>query len=217
MPLLCDYLTASTVTSHIWRVWVDESATVSTLTFTNSQPAWRAWTAPNTNATMPIDVWPGWVTAVNAWSAAPVYSQVSRIPIYSPPTEAELAAQRQEMEERQREDEARRLAQVAANARAEALLREELDAEQLGMLERSDYFEVVAPKTLRRYRIQRGWGGNVTQLDRQGQPVASLCVHPVITVPYADNMLAQKLWIETSEAEFRRVANITQLAPVGPG
>jgi hypothetical protein len=39
----------------------------------------------------------------------------------------------------------------------------------------------------------------------------------VITVPYADNMLAQKLWIETSEAEFRRVANITQLAPVGPG
>jgi len=67
------------------------------------------------------------------------------------------------------------------------------------------YFDVNTPRS--RYRINRGFTQNVELLDKDGRPMKRLCIHPEIRVPNADNMLAQKLMLETNEAEFLRLAN----------
>lgn len=184
----------ATNTAHIGQYWTN--GTASTLT---AQYAWQAWTQTASTTNM-VDVWPYW-TAQTQY--APAYQQQAPI-VQTPPSAAEVEWRRVEREARER-------IIAEAKAKAEVLLRESLDAAQITMLERSDYFEVVAPETLRRYRIARGWVGNVKEIDEAGHAVASLCVHPAIDVPHADNMLAQKLFIETSEAEFRRTANISPL------
>lgn len=46
----------------------------------------------------------------------------------------------------------------------------------------------------------------------EGAAVTRYCIHPNVQVPQADNLLCQKLMIETNEEMFLLTANATPLA-----
>lgn len=103
----------------------------------------------------------------------------------------------------------------AAARRAEDLLRQNLTDEQREDLEKKNCFYLESlgkDGKRRRYRIDRGTHGNVKLLDDKGSIVGTYCVQPD-NVPAADAMLAQKLWLETDEEAFRKVANFTRRRP----
>lgn len=96
-----------------------------------------------------------------------------------------------------------------ADKRAEALLLANLTPEQAAQYRRDRRFDVAVG--LRLYRISWGWAGNVHLINSSGDLMAKFCIHPTEAVPFADNMLAQKLMLEADEAQFWRVANRTVL------
>lgn len=104
--------------------------------------------------------------------------------------------------------------QVEIADRAEAALLAHLTPEQAAQYARDRHFEVVSRQggKVRRYRIHHGWAGNILVLDEKNREIERLCIHPTRQVPYADNLLAQKLLLEADEDQFRRIANITRLA-----
>jgi hypothetical protein len=104
-----------------------------------------------------------------------------------------------------------RVLRDAADKRAERLLLQFLSSDQEVQYRASRYFEVLSKDGMRRYRIRRGWAGNVTVIDPKGREVEQLCIHPNVSVPPEDNLLAQKLLLEADEEKFRRTANITRL------
>lgn len=57
------------------------------------------------------------------------------------------------------------------------------------------------------YRIERHRNYNVISLDKKGRRVYELCAGPVEEVPIEDQMLAQKLLLETDEVGFLAMAN----------
>jgi hypothetical protein len=89
--------------------------------------------------------------------------------------------------------------------KARKLLLACLSDEQRIQFEATGYFEVVAASGTR-YRITRGWGGNVLTVVN-GYLRDRFCIHPAHYVPEEDNMLAQKLLLEVDEPTFLRTAN----------
>lgn len=94
----------------------------------------------------------------------------------------------------------RRATVERANVSAEALLRSCLTEEQKAEYDALGRFRVTAASG-RVYVIMEGYAGNVVS---QGW---RYCIHGPETLPHADQMLMQKLLIETDEAEFLRLAN----------
>jgi hypothetical protein len=87
-------------------------------------------------------------------------------------------------------------------------LREWLSQEQLAQYDAHGYFEVIGCQTGKRYRIYRGNGANVIELDDAALPRTGWCFvprdhHLVAT----DVMLAQKIALETDERGALAVAN----------
>jgi hypothetical protein len=95
-----------------------------------------------------------------------------------------------------------------AQRRAAILLREHLTHEQIEELMQERHFRVQAPSGIV-YRIDVGYARNVRRLDETGRPIETYCIHPAdaLGIPEEDSMLAQKLMLETSEADFLRIAN----------
>jgi hypothetical protein len=164
---------------------------------------WAWWnnnvTGANNSTTIGL-TWTSWTSTGNNITAA-----------YQPyqETEEERAAREERLRasveaQRVRAEEAR-----LAVEKAEALLQAHLDEEQQAMLKREAAF-LVSVKSGRKYKVKRGQRGNVHELDDQGHAVREFCIHPD-DVPDQDAMLAQKLLLETDEASFRRIANITEL------
>ena len=102
---------------------------------------------------------------------------------------------------------------LEAEKRAEALLELHLNETQRQEYRTKKRFIVEVQDGVC-YRINRGWAGNVEELNKDGKPVNRLCIHTRAPVPIPDNLLAQKLLLETDPAEFRRIANRTAI-PVG--
>lgn len=156
-------------------------------------PTWNSefvYVTASTTATM---IWTTWVTVNNASNSASMAHQmynatVRRVNGYDDITPADT---------------------VAADARADVLLNTILNAEQRTQFARNRFFEVVTGSTgaTRRYRIKHGWAGNIFLLDDKGREVEIFCLHPHTPVPVADNLIAQKLLLETDEASFLRIAN----------
>lgn len=178
-----------------WATWCTTDST------TSGTDTWNLWcdsidsgTCSATTATS--NIWYGW--------NGDYYQQ------YIPePTEEELQAREQarlEAEERIRQQQAER---EAATQRSLKLLEEILEQEQKEQLKQDDSIIVKTKK--RQYLIKRGWAGNIYELDDCGKPIARLCVHPRVQVPEYDNMVAQKLMLETNEDLLRQTANITML------
>lgn len=75
---------------------------------------------------------------------------------------------------------------------------------QRAEFERTNTFKVQG-KSGQRYRITYGKSANIEVLTPSGMTVKRLCAGPV-DVPAPAVMLAQKLMLETQEAEFLRIA-----------
>lgn len=98
---------------------------------------------------------------------------------------------------------------VQAQNKALALLKSLLtDAERIELEQHSRI--TVTAQSGEVYRLAMGRSGNILRIKHNG-PVEKLCVHPIMDVPYADVLIAQKLLLENDEKEFRRLANITPI------
>lgn len=94
-----------------------------------------------------------------------------------------------------------------ASLRARELLREALAKRQRDDFDATRSFH-VAGASGRTYRIDPMRHRNVKALDRHGRVEWVLCASPADDeIPVEDVMLAQKLLLETSEAEFIRRSN----------
>jgi hypothetical protein len=197
--------TPSSVT-YTWSVWSAQYVLTSSAVTTNSAVAttnlWPIWNeAYAITGGGGVAYWPAWNGVYTTNIAATAEAR------------ARFEQQHRANQEQQRlyqETLARRTQEVnAASRRAEDLLRRHLSDEQREDLEKKHCFYLTShgkDGKSRRYRIDRGTHGNVKLLDDKGSIVGSYCVQPD-GVPAADAMLAQKLWIETDEDAFLKVAN----------
>jgi hypothetical protein len=87
------------------------------------------------------------------------------------------------------------------------LLREWLSPEQLAQYDAHRYFEVIGCHTGKRYRIYRGNGANIIELDDSALPRTGWCFVPSDHLVAGDVMLAQKIALETDERAALAVAN----------
>ena len=147
-----------------------------------------------------ITIWDGWNNRIPA-------EMLRRM---DPVERARHEEREREWEERRQREAAER---VVAEGKAERLLLSTLTDRQRDEYERLKRFHVHTPDG-RIYRILKGWAGNVklvpTEEAERGEILESLCIHPTRRIPDCDNMLAQKLMIEHSEPDFRRIANISR-------
>ncbi len=203
--------TATSVTSStnvIWPLWVDGTGEGATFTTTNlTGTVWLQWAGTGSNTTY---IRQHELTEEEILRAA---ERQRRYESERPAREAariEEAAKADEQWKKQREEKA------AADKRAEELLLRHLDAEQRESYAAEKAFHVVSA-TGKRYKIRNGWSGNVDEINEAGQAFMRYCIHPKIGVPTPDNMLAQKLMLETREDDFRRIANKTPLQLANTG
>jgi hypothetical protein len=195
---------------EIWGAWNVSTAYYATTTLssatTNTMVAatWNYWnqvytaTTCGSNSVNYVD-WPVWNRRLSE-------------------TREQQTARVQAEAERQREANARAAKRLAEQSevrkRAERLLADCLTKQQQRDLEKKQcfYLDVVSPDgKINHYRIDRGTHGNVKRIDGEGRILESLCIQPD-GVPVEDAMAAQKLWLESNELEFRRMANITRVA-----
>lgn len=170
-------------TTNAWTSWVTTSYS-NTITMTLDQAALRAWT--------------GWITTEHGprrvqRGEEAGWTQVEEVAELQAAVAA--AAESRRVRRQSREEELRE-----ASRRAKELLISCLNAEQRAELEDREQFHVTAPSG-RVYVIQWGYAGNVRS---QGW---RYCIHGPSDLPYADQMLMQKLLLETDEEKFLRVAN----------
>lgn len=91
-------------------------------------------------------------------------------------------------------------------ARAKQLMFELLDSRQKFDYLKHQHFDVILdPSTV--YRIKKGSAGNVYLLDKDGKKKHKYCIHAKDALPCYDNMVAQKLMLETDEEKFLEIAN----------
>jgi hypothetical protein len=189
----CPVTTAST--AHIWVEWNGVITASDTTT-------WTVWNHNISTATTNV--------AYSTDTASVIYA------VWDQALRRETPQERQErqirLELQRTKAEQARVLRDAADKRAERLLLQFLSSDQEVQYRASRYFEVLSKDGMRRYRIRRGWAGNVTVIDPKGREVEQLCIHPNVSVPPEDNLLAQKLLLEADEEKFRRTANITRLA-----
>lgn len=156
----------------------------------SSTAAWTTWTCATSGTSDSAT----WIT----WNSTDGTSNPGRIP-----TTEEREARRLESERKDQE-------RLEAKNRAEELLKLCLTEEQREHLEEMSSF-VIESELGKKYCIRKGRVQNVFELDDNDKHIAQLCAHPISNVPDFDTMLAQKLMLETNEAEFLRIANIQHL------
>lgn len=206
-----------------WGSWCDQwvGQPMNSATAYRMEQSWYSWHQQNITCGTSVatsNIWISWNANGSARINLPYTGNA-----YAPPeTEAEQQARlerqreidrqynEQLAERRKKEAEAKRR-QLEIEARARELLLEFLDEEQKKTyLEKEHFFmEVIDGQTgeKKRYRIDKGFAGNVRLVDETGKIMKRYCIHPSERVPDEDCMLAQKLLLETDEARFLRVAN----------
>lgn len=172
----------------VWATWNDSSTSYS-YTSSNyytgsSNNLWYTWSATSSATTI-----------TNNYAAPPRVSAAER-----------RASEEKRIAKRKRERHFKRMAEL----RAERLLLEHLSPAQRAEYRADGEFTVLASGG-RRYLIRKGRQHNVFELDDEGVRVKELCGHVSERVPDADNILAQKLWLETAEDEFVAKCNIWDL------
>ncbi len=104
-------------------------------------------------------------------------------------------------------------AEGTPEGRSLRMLREWLSPAQREQFAGRGYFEVIGSDTGKRYRVQAGTSANVWAINEEGRLEAGLCFMPIGGLPIGDVMLAQKIALETCEAEALAVAR--KFAPSG--
>lgn len=201
--------------NQVYRGWVtgtSTSATTIDLTWLDTGTSGTSVTCTSGNTAIANAVWTS-----SSW-LMPTHTQVRWTPQVvqrTPEQIAEAAAQAElARQERVREDAKRKIFTDAAKTRARNLLMQMLNADQKKELEEKNLFHLTVHDrsgSMRVYRIEYGYAGNVKLLGNDGQPVKRYCIHADSRLPYEDQMLAQKMLLEANEKEFLRIANMTQL------
>lgn len=191
--------------NNTWGQWVSAGTTSSADTITIPyQRVWNEWVASGTvnvgiDASSTDASWNSWVyaqaetedekrlRAAQEVGAKPRWDAQQRVL-------AEAAAKREEE-------------QRLADARAKELLKGALVQAQLERFERDECIPVDTAKG-NKYLIRKGRTKNIDVLNPDGTVKHRLCVHPASDCPDFDTMLAQKLWLEHSEDEILRMANV---------
>jgi hypothetical protein len=160
---------------------------VQTNSVTCNDVVWASWYADQGTGSQVVtsSCWQAW--NVNYPVQTLVYTQ----------EQIELARQRGAEREKQNK---------IALENAEALLFLCLTETQKSQYKEHGYFETVVDD--RTFRITKGWSGNVHEY-KDGKKIKSYCIHPNEDVPVPDNMLTQKLLLETQLDLFMRTANMT--------
>ena len=95
-----------------------------------------------------------------------------------------------------------------ARTKSIELLKSWLSPEQLGEYERFKYFSVVGSDSGKRYRLIEAKSYNILELSEAGEPNGNkFCVVPAQSVAMGDQLLAQKIWLETDETRTLKIAN----------
>lgn len=202
----------SSSTTNYYTITTNDSSSWATTSATNldGSSARKYWTYPLQErehrrphtatdwgvhtSTTDEDVWAQWN---GYWRRS---LQMTRVTYFDEgPSEAERAAQRERKEQRK-----------AASRTARLLLLSILDDEQAQEFERRSRIFVDGSDG-RRYMIKKGRQHNVFVVDARGRALEELCGHVAPYIPDEDNMLAQKLHIETDAHGFRQVCNIWDL------
>jgi hypothetical protein len=195
---------SSTASCRIWTSW---NNSITSTAATTADLVWVNWNS--SNAVTSGSVYQGNLAAMQGYYAP---SQDNRHLHYQRETPEQAQARVQQAAARREETLRIEGERAKAREKAEKLLRENLSPKQLEELTQHNYFrlETVQPDGSRRfYRINRGRARNVKEITQEGIILRTLCAHPVEEVPDADTMLAQKLWLETMEEEFRQIANFS--------
>jgi hypothetical protein len=96
----------------------------------------------------------------------------------------------------------------AAHARATELLKSWLSADQLREFEKDARFTVIGSDTGTHYRLVSERSYNILELDERGALTGQkFCVVPAQSVAMGDQLLAQKIWLETDELRTLKIAN----------
>lgn len=192
----CSYLSNATTNGMVWSLWNTSASTSTTVTsYTSNGATWEAWNAntvtyTSSATTQTIQVtWQGW--NVQAETAAQKAARAQR--------ERELAETYRKAEAARQEQ--RRIAIM----NADRLLDSVLTSAQRDQLRKLGGF-VLRGQSGKFYRIRQGRSANVDVLDAQGNVVDRLCAYPIMNVPDADAMVAQKLMLECDEDAFLRLA-----------
>jgi hypothetical protein len=189
--------TSNISASSVWTQWnyLYYSNAVYPATSGVTSSIWVQWNQAVTSAVTSVSTNTTWVN----WNGQYIVGGSNYYPTIQPtadPAAAERAA-------------AWRKRVSQADDRAVRTLLEHLTPLQKEQYAKDKFFEVVSATSRRRYRISHGWAGNITVFDEQDRQVEKLCIHPSKQVPYADNLLAQKLLLEADEEKFLKIANHT--------
>jgi hypothetical protein len=198
-------LTTASGTWHIWTGNVDAGtgSTVSCATNTVTWQYWNSGTCVNAATTqIASNVWTPWVEKVEETAAKKV-ERIAREEV----RRAELAEMARQNAIRMAEAEKKRM---EADARAEVLLLENLEAVERDRYLRAGYFYVFSASG-KKYKIKKGTHGNVFLMDPiTDREQVRYCVQPG-GVPVADANLGQALFLRHAESEFLAKANATRL------
>lgn len=211
------------------RIWQDRVARAWTTTGTSTTsirlgPSWHISTGTNAGTTGWYDIDDGCTAAANAVWTTNAWQETKHA-AYRSAAAAWVKRTPEQIAEEAAQAELRRQAAIVeaakvkvftdtAKARARRLLVSMLNPDQRKELEEKNHFHLTVHSrdgAMKVYRIEHGYAGNVKLLGHDGQPVKRYCIHADSRLPYEDQMLAQKLLLEANEAEFLRIANMTQL------
>lgn len=204
-----------TSNGHIWVQWVSTGTAGTTAQTLDNGSPWVQWVsgacAGTFTANTNTNVWVQW----NNGAVASLVRNGDPQPFVPPrpPTPDELAAanaraelwkKQAEEERRKREEETQR--RIAAEQRAEELLKAHLSAEQTEEYEKCGHFHVVG-ESGQRYRIRTKSPSINVDVIEGGKAVRRLCAYAP-GLPPGDTFLCQKLALENNENEFLKVANV---------
>jgi hypothetical protein len=219
----------TTISSQIWNGWVETGTTGGTYypqLQQQLQPmAWTTWNNSYVPYSAPLPaVCDRPLTKEQAWSCA----ECNRPLTYEQHLMELQAARRKECEQRRRtiiasnRKRSTDLRNKLAERRADLLLQEHLTAEQRAEWTKDRAFHIETADGRRRYRLAYGLSYNVKLVKcatdepqprlrsgqlREGVKLCAHVYHPEGHVPHADNVLAQKLMLETNEEQFLAMAN----------
>lgn len=204
----------------MWARWMQSSATSTTTSATG-------WAIDDSSTSITFPVTFGNTCSANlvwgstAWMLTEHRRHQHHVEVVREKTPAQLAqiavdiaAATERRQEAARLEAQRQQFRLVSNGRARNLLNQMLSPAQRLMLETKSYFELTVHDrdgASRTYRIEHGYAGNVKLLDAKGVPVRRYCIHADSRLPYEDQMLAQKLLLESNEMEFLKIANKTEL------
>lgn len=197
-------------TTNVWPTWnvqwdTGTSGSGSTIVTSNTIVWNQCVTTGNTITSSTPTVWTNWNGQYGTSVTIQAYGSPLRAETDAEKT-ARLARERLYADERTK----REAEQKSASRRAKKLLVDHLDEGQRKTYAERGFFYLYT-RSGKKYRIDQGTHGNVKLVDETNRVLGQYCGQP-LDVPAEDAMLAQKLFLEIDEEEFKRKANFRAAA-----